>query len=156
MIKGLKYIILAANIAFFAVMAMVLPLGFEENDDVAMASGVPGDGHVTQAFTASVVGESTLEMRVRIFGHCPHAADGELWPHILTVYAILADGSKWYYTTDVGDQIHNVIIDPTNHKEEIRIELDDLPVPKPIVNGSGFQPTIDGWQSINIEVTMDN
>lgn len=123
---------------------------------VAMASGVPGDGHVTQAFTASVVGDSTLEMRVRIFGHCPHAVDGELWPHILTVYAILADGSKWYYTTDVGDQIHNVVIDPTNHKEEIRIELDDLPVPKPIVNGSGFQPTIDGWQSINIEVTMNN
>lgn len=52
MIKGLKYIILAANIAFFAVMAMVLPLGFEENDDVAMAmiangsySGAP-DGHL--------------------------------------------------------------------------------------------------------------
>lgn len=52
MIKGLKYIILAANIAFFAVMALVLPLGFEENDDVAMAmiangsyAGVP-DGHL--------------------------------------------------------------------------------------------------------------
>lgn len=48
MSKYLKYIILACNIAFFAVMAMVLPLSFEENDDVVMAmiangtySGVP-------------------------------------------------------------------------------------------------------------------
>ena len=32
--KGLKYIVLACNIAFFAVMAMVMPLAFEENDDV--------------------------------------------------------------------------------------------------------------------------
>lgn len=48
MSKYLKYIILACNIAFFAVMAMVLPLSFEENDDIVMAmiangtySGVP-------------------------------------------------------------------------------------------------------------------
>jgi len=46
--KGLKYIVLACNIAFFAVMALVLPLSFEENDDIVMAmiangsySGVP-------------------------------------------------------------------------------------------------------------------
>lgn len=48
MVKGLKYIVLACNIAFFAVMALVMPLAFEENDDVVMAmiangsySGVP-------------------------------------------------------------------------------------------------------------------
>lgn len=46
--KGLKYIVLAGNIIFFAMMAWLLPLGFEENDDVMMAmiangtySGVP-------------------------------------------------------------------------------------------------------------------
>ena len=124
---------------------------------VSMASGVPGEGHVTQAFTASVVGESTLEMHVRIFGHCPHAAAGELWPHILTVYAILADGSKWYYNIDVGDQLHNSGSqsgDPADHEQEIQIDLDGLPVPKPIVNGSGFQPTIDGWQGVEIPVEM--
>ena len=35
--KGLKYIVLVANIVFFAMMAWMLPLGFEENDDVMMA-----------------------------------------------------------------------------------------------------------------------
>ena len=46
--KYLKYRLLGANIAFFALMAWLLPLGFEENDDVMMAmiangsySGVP-------------------------------------------------------------------------------------------------------------------
>ena len=126
---------------------------------VTMASGELGEGHVTQAFTASVVDESTIEMHVRIFGHCPYAADGELWPHILTVYAILADGSKWYYNINVSDQMHVTdpgSVSPDGHKQEIRIEVDGLPVPKPIVNGSGFQPTIDGWQGVEIEVSMDD
>ena len=37
---------------------------------------------------------------------------------------------------------------------DIDIDLEDLPVPKPIVNGSGFQPTIDGWQGVEIPVDM--
>ncbi len=37
MVNGRKYIILAGNIVFFTVMALLLPLGFEENDDVMMA-----------------------------------------------------------------------------------------------------------------------
>ena len=50
--KNLSYIVLAANVVFFAVMAVVLPLGFEENDDVMMCmiangsyTGTP-DGHL--------------------------------------------------------------------------------------------------------------
>ena len=124
---------------------------------VSMASGIPGEGHVTQAFTASVSGDSTLVMHVRIFGHCPHAVDGEYWPHYLTVYAILADGSKWYYNIDVTNQMHTPGSDPDkpeDHEQEIQVEVDGLPVPKPIVNGSGFQPTIDGWQGVEIDVSM--
>ena len=34
--KHLAYIVLAVNVALFAIMAIVLPLGFEENDDVMM------------------------------------------------------------------------------------------------------------------------
>ena len=123
---------------------------------VMMASGQLGEGVVTEAFTASVMGESTLEMHVRIFGHCPHAGEGELWPHILTIYAILADGTKWFYSIDVSDQMHKQSTDPDKPDEEIFITVDGLPVPKPIVNGSGFQPTIDGWQSVEIDVNMDD
>ena len=35
--KYLKYIVLGLNIAYFAMMAWLLPMGFEENDDIMMA-----------------------------------------------------------------------------------------------------------------------
>lgn len=123
---------------------------------VFVGSGQLGDGCVTQAFTASVKGESTLVMHFRIFGHCPQSSQGIHNEHILTVYAILADGSKWYYNVDVTDQMHPSDDDPSgdDHDHEIQITIDSLPVPKPIVNGSGFQPTVDSWQGVEIEVGM--
>ncbi len=121
-----------------------------------MLSGIPGEYCATQAFTGYVVGDSTVMMHFRTFGHCPKAAQGEQNTHILTVYAILADGTKWYYTVDVTNQMHNTPTpaDPDDDDLEITIELDGLPLPKPIVNGSGFQPTVDGWQSVEIQVGM--
>lgn len=119
---------------------------------VNVLTGKPGDGCVTEAFTAHVEGESTLVMHFRIFGHCPLAAQGTHNKHLLTIYAILADGSKWYYTEDVSNQMHNPALSANDYK--VNIELHDLPVPKPIVNGSGFQPSIDGWQGVEINVDM--
>ena len=69
--------------------------------------------------------------------------------HTLTVYAVLADGSKWYYTYDVTDQIHSAP-DPRN----VHIVLDGLPLPKPIVNGGGFQPEVEDWQTVPIDIEM--
>ena len=120
---------------------------------IAMASGTPADGTATQAFTCRVVDGNTLKMHFRTFGHCPHSSEGTLNEHLLTVYAILADGSRWYYTQNVTDKMHKG--SSTGEKEHhIDIDIDGLPVPKPIVNGSGFQPTIDSWQGEEIEVGM--
>lgn len=116
---------------------------------VNMSTGKVGVGRVTEAFTGTAVDESTLVFHVRIFGHCAEAAN----QHILTIYAVLADGSKWYCPINVTDQMHDGAQNP-DEDEEINILLSDLPIPKPIVNGSGFQPTVDGWQSIEINVTM--
>ena len=124
---------------------------------VMMASALVGEGCVTQAFPLNVVEQSTLTATVRIFGHCPHLKDGRPNSHLLTVYAILADGTKWYYTIDVTDVIHNHVTPPGPDPEDSGdaiIDIDGLPVPKPIVNGSGFQPTIDGWQGVEIDVDM--
>lgn len=79
------------------------------------------------------------------FGHCPTIVK----PHYLTIYGILADGSRWYYDFDVTDQVHNAP-DPY----EIHIVLEELPFPKPVVNGGGFKPTVDDWNSIEIEIQM--
>jgi hypothetical protein len=120
---------------------------------VYMVSGELGESLATETFVGSVVNETTIVMHVRIFGHCPRAHQGELNTHKLTIYAVLADNSKWYHTEDVTDQMHDWSQNPED-AEEIIINLKDLPIPKPIVNGSGFQPTIDGWQGIEIDVGM--
>ena len=114
-----------------------------------IATGELGQQMATEAFTVQKTGDETLEATVNIFGRRTDASD---IAHYLTIYAILADGSKWYYTYDVSQQMHNPKQNPDDH--HVYIELDDLPVPKPIVNGSGFQPTIDGWQGIEIPVDM--
>ena len=126
---------------------------------VCMATGRLGEGCVTESFACYPVDATTLKMKFRIFGHCPESEEGVQNTHLLTIYAILADGSKWHYTTDVTEQMHDERPSPGSGpepggEEEIDIDIEGLPIPKPIVNGGGFQPTIDGWQSIEIEVGM--
>lgn len=122
---------------------------------VFVESGIASEGQVTEAFPGRAIDDTTLEFRVRIFGHCPDGDQGNVNAHLLTVYVTLADGSKWYYTADVSSLMHGgqggggALDDGI-----ITIDIDELPIPKPIVNGSGFQPTIDGWQGIEINVEM--
>ena len=118
-----------------------------------VASGELSNSVATQAFPARVVNDSTLQMEFRIFGHCPHYDDGEANQHLLTIYAVLADNTQWYYTIDVTEKMHGAGWEEGDEHVEITID-EGIPIPKPIVNGSGFQPTIDGWQSIEIEVGM--
>lgn len=118
-----------------------------------VASGECSDVAVTEAYTVTVVDATTLKMELRYFGHCPHMDEGESNSHLLAIYAILADGSKWYYGLDITEKLHDAPVD--EHTEHVVITIDEgIPVPKPIVNGSGFQPTIDGWQGEEIEVKM--
>ena len=118
-----------------------------------VVSGELSNAIASQAFPARVVNDSTLQMEFRIFGHCPHLLDGVANTHLLTIYAVLADNSQWYYTIDITQKFHDAVID--EQTEHIDITIDEgIPIPKPIVNGSGFQPTIDGWQSIEIDVGM--
>jgi hypothetical protein len=79
------------------------------------------------------------------FGHCPTTVQ----QHHLIIYGILADNSRWYYDFDVTDQVHNSV-DPY----EIHIILEELPFPKPVVNGGGFKPDVDEWNSVDIVIPM--
>ena len=69
--------------------------------------------------------------------------------HQLTVYAVLSDGSKWYYTHEVTDQIHSA-----PDQRNVHIVLDGLPLPKPITNGGGFQPEVEPWKPVEIDIEM--
>lgn len=67
----------------------------------------------------------------------------------LVIYAVLENGEKWYYTYDVTDQVRTAS-DPYH----VHILLDGLPLPKPLVNGGGFQPGVDGWQEVYVDIAM--
>ncbi|MDE6273052.1 MAG: DUF5119 domain-containing protein [Muribaculaceae bacterium] len=67
--------------------------------------------------------------------------------HILTIYLYLTDGSKWYYTFDVTRQVHNAP-DPRH----VHIVLSGLPLPTPITSGGGIIPSVNDWQTEDIEL----
>lgn len=67
----------------------------------------------------------------------------------LALFMILKDGSKFYQTFDVTSQVHSA-----HDKNIIKIIIDSLDVPKPIVNGSGFQPSVDEWGVITENIIM--
>lgn len=105
-------------------------------------------GRVTLPFEAHSDGASTLTGEFLTFGHCPQPGDG----HQFTIYAVLKDGSKWFYNFDVANvtsQIHNAA-DP----RRVHIVLDGLPLPEPIEDPSGMNPSVDGWQDVNVDLEM--
>ena len=69
----------------------------------------------------------------------------------LVIYVILTDGSRQFYTFDVSRQV-NEAPDPM----EVRILIDGLTLPQPIVEpgGGGFQPSVDDWIGETIEMEM--
>lgn len=99
---------------------------------------IPFDGTISSDKT-------TITGSLMTFGDCYNAESR----HQLVIYAVLSDNSKWYYTYDITEQIHSA---PDRYN--VHIVLDGLPLPKPLVNGGGFQPTVDEWQSVNINVEM--
>ncbi len=68
------------------------------------------------------------------------------------VYAQLTDGTNWYYEKDVTDQVHD-----TNQEEgtHIKIELEQLPLPKPVPGpDGGLQPSVSKWNEIYIDIKI--
>ena len=128
---------------------------------VNVSTGRLGEGCVTEAFQGHKTDETTLELSVRIFGHCPRLSEGKTNRHVLTIYCVMEDGTQWYHSVDITDQLHAEDPQPTpapgEEEKVINIALEDLPLPEPMGDGEGgmFQPTIDGWQGVEIDVSID-
>ena len=100
---------------------------------------------VTVPFGMDSDGISTLTADFPVFGQ--NGPDGPV--HKLVVYVVMSDGSRNYYTFDVTRQV-----DEAPDPRDVHIMLDGLPLPKPIVNGGGFHPTVDEWQNVDVNVPM--
>ena len=90
-------------------------------------------------------GTSTLTADFLVFGQ----TGPEDPVHKLVIYVIMSDGRRNYYTFDVTWQV-----DGAPDPRDVHIMLDGLPLPKPIVNGGGFHPTVDEWQNVEVDVPM--
>ncbi len=102
------------------------------------------EGHVTMPLVLSAdKAAGTLHGEFLTFGESAQ----DPGTHILTIYLYLTDGSKWYYTFDVTDQVHNAP-DPRH----VHIVLSGLPLPTPITSGGGIVPSVNDWQTEDIEL----
>lgn len=90
------------------------------------------------------VEKANAQGRFQTFGHCPN----ERGKHRLILYAILTDGSKYYYEFDVSDQAHN----PPDENGIYHIVVEFLDIEEP--TGSGMAPNVNEWTSVDIYVPM--
>ncbi len=115
----------------------------------------PHDGsvsaeNVTMSFELLPASETSLSGTLHSFGHCGNSrsrtrnrseeSDKEL--HQLTVYAVLTDGSQWYHTFDVTDQLHAINPDGSESINVHGLELPDA------VSGGGFSVDVGGWSDV--------
>ncbi len=104
------------------------------------------DMTVTMPFTLkpSTEGES-LYGEFLTFGECNSIKAS----HKITVYMRLTDGTKWYHTFDVTDQVTDAP-DPRH----VDIVITGLDLPKPGAAGGGFSPDVNEWNDIEIDLRM--
>lgn len=106
----------------------------------------PSDTHVTMPFLLTEgSGSNSLHGEFLTFGESPVTAN----KHIMTVYMFLIDGTKWYYTFDVTDQVHEAP-DPRH----VHIILKGLDLPKPMSTGGGLRPDVNDWQTESVDIKM--
>ena len=96
-------------------------------------------------FPADSDGKSVIMGSTPVFGLSANADVSR----VLTLYLILADGSKFYYRFDVTRQVNEA-----PDKRHVRIVLEGLPLPKPIVNGGGFHPSVEDWETEEIPLGL--
>jgi hypothetical protein len=100
---------------------------------------------VTVPFAVSVdTDNASAQGEFNTFGHCP---GGDNHAHTVLIYVIMKDGTKYYTTVDVTDQVHNAP-DPYN----VVISIDNLPLPSVITGGQSV--SVEEWENFVIDVIL--
>ena len=124
--------------------------------DATLSGMAEGFSHGQQSATDNTVSmkfdltgnpeERNLHGEFLTFGECPSTVA----KHWLTLYMVLTDGSKWYKTFDVTDQVTQAP-DPTH----VHIIVRGLELPEPPKEGSTVLTTdVNEWQAVNIGLKM--
>lgn len=106
----------------------------------------PTDVSATMAFTMQVNDTADgFHAEFLTFGECPHNTQR----HMLTMYLILEDGTKWSYNYDVTSQVTDAP-DPRH----VHIIVNGPELPAPLATGSGIVPHVNDWQSVDVDLDM--
>ena len=87
-------------------------------------------------------------------------AEGKTVTHELRIDVTLTDGTTTTTTFDVTKQVNSGSgdgSDTTTGGGDLNVEVKDLPVPKPQPkpdSGGGFQPTVDDWRDVDVDIPM--
>ncbi len=120
---------------------------------VATVSGMAGSWSPTQgrcSDTECIIPfnmhrvEDVLFGDVRNFGHCPNALNTH--EHLLVIYVGMADGRRIYYTFDITVAMHDVSPVGFGWPLNVEIDLRGLPVPQPVNESGGMDPTVGEWE----------
>lgn len=124
--------------------------------DATLSGMAEGYSHGQQSATDNTVSfkvdlsgnaaEENLHGEFLTFGECPTT----IAKHYLTLYMVLSNGSKWYHSFDVTDQVSKAP-DPTH----VHIIVRGLDLPEPPKEGSSeLKTNVNEWQAINIGLQM--
>lgn len=120
-------------------MSGMMTLSSEELDDEC----------VTIPFASHSDGASKVTGEFYTFGHHPDNEE----PHRMVFYAVMDDGKKYCFkgseNLDVTSQIHEA-----PDQKHVHIIIDGLDLPEPIEGESGFDPSIDDWEVVEVEIEM--
>ncbi|MDE6277778.1 MAG: DUF5119 domain-containing protein [Muribaculaceae bacterium] len=103
---------------------------------------------VTMNFSLRTVADSdtSLHGEFLTFGECT----GRTEKHYLTVYLVLSDGSRWWHSFDVSEQVADAP-DP----KHVHIVVRGLPLPEPpSEGGTQIAPYVNEWQPVEINLKM--
>ena len=104
------------------------------------------DSHATLPFILKAdKSSSSFHSEFLTFGENPNTA----YPHELSVFLLLKDGSKRRFNFDVADQIRSAE-DPRH----VHIVVHGLKLPYAVNGGGGLNPDVNDWEDENVDIEM--
>ena len=114
------------------------------SSEMNLQSLMPQGRACTIPIELSVSKDNKLTGSALSFGHCGEGAR----KHVLTIYFLLSDGQKIYYSYDVTDQLHTA-----HDHARIDLEVGKIKLPE-VASEGGLNPQLDSWNTIEEDIAL--
>lgn len=144
-----KFIVTVKNIKNIKYVKKMSATISDMADGYLASKCIPNDASVTIPLDLPHKPEAnSAEGEFMTFGHCSLTQR----IHKLMIYAVMNDGSGYYFERDVTDKAHS---EPdADNVYHILVEGLDLPKPGQGGNPGGLSPDVNSWNNVDIGLTM--